>query len=118
MPTRILIVEDEYLVAMDLQKTIEAAGYEALGPMPSVSRALVFLEGEAPDACILDIDLRGEFSTPVAAQLKRRGIPFVVSSAQLSDQLSQLDAFDGIKNIGKPPSDHDLLKALGDLLGR
>lgn len=78
---RILIVEDEYLVAMDLAITLERLGAEVLGPAGSVREALDLLAADVTaESAVLDINLGGERVWPVAARLRERGVPFVFVS--------------------------------------
>lgn len=78
---RILIVEDEPLIAMMLEDFIDAMGKECVGTCDTVQSALATIADESPDAVILDINLSGgEKSWPVADALAERGIPFVLSS--------------------------------------
>lgn len=56
-PVSVLVVEDEALIAMDLQMLLEDAGYRVLGPANSVENALAILAIETPDAALLDINL-------------------------------------------------------------
>ena len=75
-PPRVLIVEDEWLIAMDLQDKLEEAGYCIVGPAPSVSAALGMIAREFLDAGLLDLHVGGESSYAVADALKRRSVPF------------------------------------------
>ena len=78
---RVLVVEDEYLIAEDLREQLLSCGAEVLGPVASVNDALALLEdGAAPDLAILDIGLGGEKVYPVADALRVRGIPFVFAT--------------------------------------
>ena len=78
---RILIVEDEPLIAMMLEDFIDALGKECVGCCDTVQSALATIADENPDAVILDVNLSGgEKSWPVADALAERGIPFVLSS--------------------------------------
>lgn len=77
---RILVVEDEALVAMLVEDALEDAGFGIIGPVRSVSQALEILETEVPDAAVLDLNLAGENSVAVADALVARGIPFVVAT--------------------------------------
>ena len=80
-PYRILIVEDEPLIAMMLEDFIDALGKQCVGACDTVQSALATIADENPDAVILDINLSGgEKSWPVADALAERGIPFVFSS--------------------------------------
>lgn len=72
---RILIVEDDYILAEDLKRELDVMGAEVLGPVPSVEDALQALKADpAPDAVLLDLNLGGEMAFPVADKLQERGI--------------------------------------------
>jgi len=77
---RVLVVEDEALVAMLVEDALLDAGAAVLGPAATVSEALLLLEQERPDVAVLDLNLAGETSTPVADVLAKRGVPFVVAT--------------------------------------
>jgi CheY-like chemotaxis protein len=78
---RILVVEDEYVQAENLQQELEDLGAEVLGPVPSVAAALALLAGGTPvDAAILDVSLGGEMVFPVAEALQARSIPFMFAT--------------------------------------
>ncbi len=80
-PQRILIVEDEPLIAMMLEDFLEALGKVHVATCDSVRSALATIADEHPDAAILDVNLSGgEKSWPVADDLAKRGIPFILSS--------------------------------------
>lgn len=111
----VLIVEDELLIAMDLSDQLETGGYEVLGPASTVAAALAVLNAQRPDACILDVNLRGEISAPVAERLKLENVPFLLSSAYGSDTLDVYEAFQGIANVGKPAPAH-LVSLIATLL--
>jgi CheY-like chemotaxis protein len=96
----ILLVEDEFLIALDLRQLFDAEGCRVLGPAPTVAEALrILATGPPPDAAVLDVNLHGTRSGPVAAELVARGIPFVVTTAYPS--LPE-PAFDGAPVLGKP----------------
>ena len=77
---KILVVEDEALVAMLVEDALLDAGFAVLGPAATVEEALALLERETPDAVVLDLNLAGETSTPVADWLAARGIPYVIAT--------------------------------------
>ena len=83
---RILVVEDEALVAMDICQTLSEAGYVVIGPANSVAQALALLVQFGCDAAVLDTNLGLETSEPVARELIKRGTPFVVASGYSRDQ--------------------------------
>jgi DNA-binding response OmpR family regulator len=115
MTHAILVVEDEYLVAMEICRWLEEARYEVIGPAASVRQALSLLQGHTPSACVLDINLKGEFSFPVAEELKVLGVPFVVTSAY-SLQLQPSGVLHDVTNLGKPTRQDQLLATLEQLL--
>lgn len=77
---RILVVEDEALVAMLVEDALLDAGFAVIGPARTVSQALEMLQAELPDAAVLDLNLGGENSVSVADALAARGIPFLVAT--------------------------------------
>jgi len=100
---RILVVEDEFFVAMDLAEILEAEGYAVLGPVGSVAQALELLRHETPDGAVLDVVLRdGERVTPVARALMAMAVPFLLASAQAPEHLAQEAVLTEAVNLGKP----------------
>jgi DNA-binding NarL/FixJ family response regulator len=77
---RILVVEDETLIAFEIEAVLEALECAIIGPVSTLDDALRLAHDTAPDAAILDVTVRGGKSYPVAEQLLARGIPFVLSS--------------------------------------
>jgi CheY-like chemotaxis protein len=76
---RILVVEDEYLIAMELTDWLTEAGAEVVGPASTVKQALRLVEqsGTQLDGATLDINVRGTLSFPIADELQALGVPFV-----------------------------------------
>lgn len=78
---RILVVEDEFFMADELRQKLEAAGALVIGPAPSVERALALIKDEITiDAALLDVNLGGNMSYPVAEALIVRSVPFIFTS--------------------------------------
>ncbi|MCH2132944.1 MAG: hypothetical protein MK116_04250 [Phycisphaerales bacterium] len=75
-PLRILIVEDAFLIGMDLKMSLEQMGYEVLGPAPSSARAMSLLQREVCHGAILDVSLGRETSESVADFLVDKNVPF------------------------------------------
>jgi two-component SAPR family response regulator len=107
---KVLIVEDEWLIAATLEDTVAALGYEVIGPVPSVRDALGLIEREKLDFALLDISLGREKSFPIAERLKEAGVPFAFLTGYLAGNLPE--AFVGISILAKPVCELDLLKAL------
>ena len=77
---RILVVEDEMLVLMNIEMALEDLGCSEIRAAASVAEALVLLEIHSFDAALLDVNLGGEKSFPIADALIERGIPFAFST--------------------------------------
>ncbi len=88
----ILVVEDEALVALDLEYTLEDMGWRVAGSMGGVLSALAWLNGRdaGPDAALLDVNLGGEMVFPVAEALALRQIPFAFATGY-ADLVSESD---------------------------
>ncbi|WP_316800488.1 sigma 54-interacting response regulator [Pedobacter frigidisoli] len=82
MEQKILIVEDEFIVANDLRIMLEKAGYKVCGIAPSVVKALELIASKQPDWILLDIFLQGDKTgIDLAGQLTEMGVPFIYISA-------------------------------------
>ena len=77
---RILIVEDEMLVAMNVEDMLLDLGHEVAGIASRLAPALALAAEAEIDAAILDVNLAGEASFPVAELLDERGIPFLFAT--------------------------------------
>lgn len=88
-PLRVLIVEDELLIAMEIEALVVESGHEVAGPLATVNAALAFLETERVDAALLDVSLRGEPIYPVAEALTRTGTPFLVLTGHAREALPE-----------------------------
>lgn len=77
-PCRILIVEDELLVGMEMAKALRAEGWDVVGPAGTLEEAFALLSNETQlDAAVLDINLNGQLVYPVADLLRTRNIPYL-----------------------------------------
>jgi len=74
---RILVVEDSVLVADVIAEALETAGATVIGPVGRIDPAMRLARDEALDGALLDVNLSGANSGPVAAALRARGIPFI-----------------------------------------
>ncbi len=74
---RVLLVEDELVIAMLIETALQQAGWTVLGPAVRLAPALKAARSDAIDVAILDLDLAGENTRPVADALEARGIPFL-----------------------------------------
>lgn len=97
---RILVVEDEALIAVEVAAMLEGAGFEVLGPVGSVDQALALIERSGCEAAVLDINLGSETAEPIARRLSRSGVPFMTISGYSRDQLPR--GFGSAPHFAKP----------------
>jgi DNA-binding response OmpR family regulator len=99
---RVLVVEDDFLIAMDTSRTLAEAGFEVVGPARSVAVSLKLIAN--CDVAVLNFMLGNETSEPIARKLQAVGKPFVVLSGYPADKLPPLLA--GATILTKPcPAD-------------
>jgi len=106
-----MIVEDQALIGMSLEASLEEAGFAVEGPFMSNAQALHWLENDAPDIALLDIMLKDGTSLEIARTLKSRGIPFVVYSGLPQNQHGR-DELQDVPWLEKPVSRETLADTL------
>jgi ActR/RegA family two-component response regulator len=78
---RLLVVEDEFLIATDLARSLEDDGVDVIGPVGSIDDALKLISTEhALGGAVLDIKVDGQLAYPIADALRDRGVPFVFAT--------------------------------------
>ncbi|HVF84045.1 MAG TPA: response regulator [Sphingomicrobium sp.] len=77
---RVLLVEDEAVIAFALEDMLDELGYHVVGPAFRLEEALLLVKDEAFDAAILDVNLNEQRSYAVADELNRRGVPFLFAT--------------------------------------
>jgi DNA-binding response OmpR family regulator len=87
MSARVLLVEDEAIVAIDIAEQLTEAGFLVVGPAPSVAKALKLIVEVGCDVAVLDLNLRDETAEPIARELRSRRTPFLFLSAVSRDHL-------------------------------
>jgi DNA-binding NtrC family response regulator len=107
---RVLVVEDEYFIAMEVAKALQNKGVETVGPVRSVRDALTIVERNGLDAAILDINLNNEPVFPLAEALEARKVPFVFATGYGAHAIPQ--RFQHIPRFEKPLNLNQLLKAV------
>jgi CheY-like chemotaxis protein len=111
---RILVVEDEMLVAMLLEDMIAALGHAVVGPFARIDEAMEAARHAAVDAAILDVNLDGRESYPVAEALAARDVPFAFATGYGSQGLR--DPWRGRPTLQKPFRQRDLDMIVSTLL--
>ena len=100
-PKRVLLVEDEYMIAQDMAYELRALGAEVIGPAGSVAGALRLVESEAAiDAAFLDLNLNGERAYPIADLLLARGVHVVFTTGY--DASAIPPPYTQVPRCGKP----------------
>ena len=108
---RVLIVEDDYFIAQDMQRAFEEVGAEVLGPVPSIEEALQLIAATSDlEAVVLDINLHDGMSYPVADALQARGMPFVFTTGYEKTALPVRYA--GVPHFEKPVDVTQVTQAL------
>ena len=97
---RVLIVEDEYFLATDLEESLRSEGAEIVGPVGELSEALAQVNEDGFDAAVIDINLRGQSVYPIADKLIEKQIPFVFATGYGQEALPS--RFWEVKRFEKP----------------
>jgi CheY-like chemotaxis protein len=112
MGRRVLVVEDQCAVALDLCESLDREGASVVGPASTVEDALQMLESSRPDVAVLDIQLRGGLVYPVADRLEELGVPYLFTSAcephEIPEHYRRAPRFD------KPTRLSSVIAAIGD----
>lgn len=111
---KVLIVEDEALVAMMIEDVVTDLGYEVAATVGRLAPALEEAEKVAADVAVIDVNLNGERTYPIAEVLQRRGIPFMFATgygiAGVDEQWRSAPV------LQKPFQPHELGAALNSLI--
>ena len=114
---RVLVAEDEAVIAFDLEKTLRALGCSVRGTVASSAGLLELVRQERPDVVLLDLGLADGFAGPLAASLRGEGVPFVISTGyppEIFDDPALRDA----PVLRKPYGHAELVRVLARAVGR
>lgn len=114
MTKRILVVDDEPLIALDVELALIDAGFDVVGIARDAAAAAPYLAAGRVDLVVLDAVLDGTSAAPVADRLRGAGIPFVVASGYSAKQLPWLGS---APLIQKPFAEDQLIATVSSLLG-
>ncbi len=112
---RVLVVEDEMMIAMFLEEALKGLGCVVVGPVGKLGDAVRLARDAVLDAAILDVNIRGGQVFPAAEILEARGIPFVLASGY-SDWILP-EAMQGKPRLTKPFTLHELEQQVRRLRG-
>ena len=114
MKRRVLVVEDDALLALDVAEQLREAGLEVVGPATSVAAALRLIDSSGCDVALLDVNLGDETAEPIATELRARGVPFVVLSGYSREQ--HPPGLHGAPVLLKPARSQELVATLVECL--
>jgi DNA-binding response OmpR family regulator len=98
---RVMVVEDEFIIADEIAAILEDSGHEVIGPFGSIEQAAAGLSVvDRPDCAILDANLRGKSSVPLAERLRELDVPFCLCTGYRSDDLRAI--FGEVPVLQKP----------------
>jgi DNA-binding response OmpR family regulator len=112
---RILLVEDDPIIALHLKMMLEDAGAVVTGPTADLPTAFRLAEQHAHDAAVLDVRLERDDTLPLATLLLERQLPFLF---QTSDARLVTGLFPGVPILRKPFRPEDLVASLAELLAK
>lgn len=107
---RVLVVEDDYYLALDTQRALQQAGAVVLGPCPDERTALQVIEHDSPGYAVVDINLGQGPAFTVATALQGRGVPFVFVTGY--DDVVIPAAFSEVARLRKPVELRQVVRAI------
>lgn len=111
---RILVVEDEYFIASDIKRALVKAEATVVGPVGHLGEGLALLGGEPLDGAILDVNLEGATSYPIADKLAERDVPYLFLTGY--DGWSLPERYRAAPRIAKPFQIGAVLKTIEGLM--
>ena len=110
---RLLVLDDEFMIATDIADQLEEAGYEIVGPVRTLVEAQRIVSVEKIDGAVLDVNLGSENSLGLAQQLLRKGVPMLFVTGFSKEFLK--GPFVHMPHIQKPFTNTELLKNVAAL---
>lgn len=115
----VLVVEDDYLVALETREILESAGYAVPAVVPSGSKALAVTAEQKPSVALVDISLVGDMNgIETAVELAALGVPTIFATGHSNREiLAKGEAARPVAWLFKPFSEQDLLRAIAKAIG-
>lgn len=112
---RILVVEDNFLAAEVVRDMLECSGCTVIGPVARVSDGVRLAEQETLDGAVLDINLNGDWSFPIARALRQRDVPFIFLTGY-DDAAIIPPELRPVRRLGKPIVSTQLIEVLAEVI--
>ncbi len=114
---KVLVVEDEFIIALDLSETVQDLGYQLEGPFDGNDQAFEAIEGDLPDCAILDVFTADGEVYPLADRLTEAGVPIVFHSGHVTPAEVKARYPDSVA-CAKPCPPGELIGALQEAVGK
>ncbi len=112
---RILVLEDEYLIGLELERILEECGAQSVDIASTIDQLRSWINsGQTCELAILEVEARGVSSLKTASSLQARNIPIIFTSAYDAD-LSGITGFSGTPVVGKPYGKSQIVQAVATL---
>ncbi|WP_326522733.1 response regulator [Sphingomonas sp.] len=111
---RVLVIEDEYFIASDLKRALTAADAIVVGPAGDLAKGVALAAEGALDAAVLDVNLAGDRSYPIADRLSEAGVPFLFLTGY--DDWALPDAYRAVPRVTKPLPVQNVIAEIAKLI--
>ena len=112
----VLLVEDDFIVAFDMQTALEEQGARVLGPASSLDEARELLANDRPTIAVLDVNLNGDYVFPLVDDLRSREVPFLFATAYTDDERLFPQQVRSAPRLAKPVQPNVLIGQLQRML--
>jgi CheY-like chemotaxis protein len=112
---RVLVVDDEFLSAYEIERLVYKLDCTVVGPAASVNGALDLIADDTPDLALLDVNLNGTLVTPVVKTLRARKVPYVLITGYSAEDLLGV-GLTAAPIVSKPPVGGRLAQAIAQAL--
>jgi DNA-binding response OmpR family regulator len=110
---RVLVVEDEFLVALQIEDDLVAAGYSVIGPFTSLAQSISAVRVHPFDIATLDLNRRGDFAYPLVDELMEREVPVLLLTGYTVFDLPE--RFRALPRLAKPFNGMQLIQKIKGL---
>jgi DNA-binding response OmpR family regulator len=110
---RVLVVEDEFVIAAEVEQILSRHGCVVLGPSAKVATALDIVRANPPDLVVTNLNLRGCMAHPLLRELAERGIPYII----ITGDAAAFSHTEGALILHRPTDDTALIGALREVMG-